>query len=114
MPHTTIRLKHEHPAHYIDALVKNNTAASDNAYDLLATDFCTFLKPNGEVLFKLLPQAMNLEYAVTAFHAFAGKKLGNVRDSGRPATKTSLNDGLEGSWALWTGCTDSTSLAPPH
>jgi len=95
MEHKTIHLQNELSDSYIHELVTKHVKPNDRDFDakLLVDDYCTVLKPNGDVLLKFLPGAMNFDYATAAFNAFESANLETSKSSQRPAIVASGNPG---------------------
>jgi len=91
----TIQLAHTQDEGYIEQLVERCIQPDQEDYDLLVEDTATVLRPNGEVLFKLLRTAIPLEYVEAAWEAFHDK-LDPKTQSYRKAIANSANEGSEG------------------
>jgi hypothetical protein len=98
MEHKLIRLTAAYPDKYIDELIAKNVQLTSADYDqeLLITDYCTVLKPNGEPLLKFLPRSIHLDYATIAFNEFEAADLDDSKSSSRSAIAASANVGGEG------------------
>ena len=79
----------------IEPLVRNAVQPTESDYDFIITDYAAVFKPNGEILMKLVPRALSLDYCVSAFDAFHDR-LTSVKNSNRPSMVGSLNRGSEG------------------
>lgn len=98
MKHKIIRLTAAQSDEYIDNLAAKNIQLTDGDYDpeLLITEYCTVLKPNGDPLLKFIPRSVSLDYATIAFNEFEGVDLDDSKSSARPAVANSANPGSEG------------------
>lgn len=97
MTHRITRLTNEHSDAYVNKLITNNVQLNETDYDpeLIITDYRTVLKPNGELLLKLLPGAISVELASVAFREFNAAKLNVSTNSLRAAINTSANRGSD-------------------